>query len=245
MIALVVVGAAAAALLPPIAQSSAYHQFADDRTLIGIPRAADVLSNVGFLFAGVFGVIACLRRPFAERVHYVVFFASAGLVAFGSAYYHLAPDNDRLVWDRLPMTLGFMSLLAAVLAERVDLRWGRRLLAPLLALGVTSVVYWRWSERHGVGDLRPYALVQFLSLALILYALLAFPGKYGDSRGLWAGIGWYAVAKVCEHFDRAIFAATAGLVGGHALKHVAAAIGFACVAAMIRGRRGELSRPLP
>lgn len=239
MLALAAVATVGVLFAPAIPQAADYHQFADQRTLLGIPNALDVLSNLPFLLAGVFGVIACRRRDFAERRLFELFFMAAGLVCLGSGYYHWAPDNERLVWDRLPMTAGFMSLLAAVLAERVDGAWGRRLLAPLLAVGVGSVVYWIGSERLGRGDLRPYGLVQFLSLALILYILAAYRSKYTHSHMYWVGLGWYALAKVCEHFDRAIFEAT-GVVSGHSLKHVAAAVGFFWIAAMIARRRATV-----
>lgn len=237
MFALAVLATAAVILLlPPIAQSPSYHHFADGRAIFGVPNAADVLSNLGFLLAGLAGLVACARREFPERRLYAVFFASAVLVCLGSGYYHLAPDDDRLVWDRLPMTIGFMSLLAAVVAERIDLAWGRRLLAPLSLLGLASVLYWKWSEDQGAGDLRPYALVQFLSFALIVHALLAFRGRPGGARLFWAGIGWYALAKLCEALDRPIFAATGERLSGHTLKHLAAAAGFACVVAIVRAR---------
>lgn len=237
MFALAAVAAVGVMMLPAIPQPPAYHRFADPRTLLGVPNALNVLSNAPFLLAAAIGLAACGRRRFAERPHYAIFFASAGLVGLGSGYYHLSPDSARLVWDRLPMTAGFMSLLAAVIAERVDLAWGRRLLAPLLAVGVGSVLYWDWTEAHGRGDLRPYGLVQFLSLALVLYVLAAFRGRYGDGRMFWAGLGWYALAKLCERFDAEIFAATGEVVSGHSLKHVAAAIGFLWLAAAIDRRR--------
>lgn len=235
MLALAAAATLGMSFAPAIPQPAAYHRFVDDRTLLGIPNALNVLSNVPFLFAGIAGVIAC-RRPFEERSLYSVFFVAAGLVCVGSGYYHWAPDNERLVWDRLPMTAGFMSLLAAVIAERVDVGWGKRLLAPLLVAGVGSVVYWYWSEQVGQGDLRPYGLVQFLSLALIVYMLVAYRSKYTQAHLYWVGLGWYALAKVCEHFDQVIYEWT-GVVSGHSLKHVAAAVGFFWLAAMIGRRR--------
>lgn len=237
---LAVIGALVIAALPPVAQPPEYHDFVDTRPLLGVPNGADVLSNVGFLVVGLLGLGACLRRRLAARPQWLVFFLGVALTAFGSAWYHLAPDNPRLVWDRLPMTLGFMGLLAAIVGERLEPRLGRRLLAPLLALGLASVLYWIASEARGAGDLRPYAAVQFLSLLVMATLLLAAPGRRGDRAGLlWAGLGCYALAKLCEALDRPIFALTGELVSGHTLKHLIAAVGVGLIARMIARRRAE------
>ena len=66
-------------------------------------------------------------------------FVGVGLTTLGSSYYHLAPDNARLVWDRLPMSVGFMGLLTALLAERISLPVSRWLFGPLLVVGAASV----------------------------------------------------------------------------------------------------------
>src|SRR5262249_28086789 len=44
-----------------IAQLPNYHDFADARTLLGVPRAMDVLSNAGFLVVGIWGVVILMR----------------------------------------------------------------------------------------------------------------------------------------------------------------------------------------
>lgn len=75
------------------------------------------------------------------------------LTAAGSAYYHLLPDNERLFWDRLPMTIAFMSLIVAQIVDRISVRAGLALLAPMLLVGVASVVYWLATERAGAGTL--------------------------------------------------------------------------------------------
>lgn len=217
---------------------------ADQRTFLGVPNFFNVLSNLPFLFVGLLGLAAVFRRgeegatPFRdrrERWPYVVLFAGITLAAFGSAYYHLYTNNARLVWDRLPMTFGFMGLLAALLAERVSLRVGRLLLGPLLLLGVGSVVYWHWSELHGVGDLRPYILVQFGSLVVVLLLLILYPARYPGAGYLFTGLGLYAGAKWLEVADARIFA-LGHIVSGHTLKHLAAAGGAACLVAMLRTR---------
>ncbi|MBL9105563.1 MAG: ceramidase domain-containing protein [Myxococcales bacterium] len=238
LLALVAAAAIAVSLGPPIPQSPAYHAFADDRALGGVANALNVLSNAPFVLVGLWGLAACRRRS-DERGMYAVFFAGITLTGLGSGWYHLAPDHERLVWDRLPMTVGFMALLAATLGERVSLAWARRLLVPLLLVGVASVLWWIHGERAGRGDLRPYILVQFLSLIVIAGLLAMYPRKYSHARLQWYGLGAYALAKLCESYDRPIFAATGGLVSGHTLKHLVAAAGLACLAHMLAVRTRE------
>jgi hypothetical protein len=228
-------------LLPPIRQGPTYHRFADQRALLGIPHCLDVLSNAPFLFVGLAGLVFLWRQPsrFAdarERRPWAVFFAGVALTAFGSAYYHLAPDNARLVWDRLPMTLGFMGLLAAMAAERIGLRAGLRLLAPLVIAGAASVVWWRYTEIHGREDLRAYAFVQFYGIAAVLLLLALFPAKYTRGGDVLAAVGFYALAKVLESFDAPIFS-FGHAVSGHTLKHLAAAFAALWLLRMLRIRR--------
>jgi hypothetical protein len=144
----------AAVALPPMPQPLSYHAFADCRTLFGVANSLNVISNLPFLFAGGWGLALIFRgrahfQDAREQLPYLVFFLGALLTCFGSAYYHLAPDNMRLVWDRLPMTLGFSGLVAAAFAERVDLKLGLRSLWLLLALGVFTVLFWYGTERAG------------------------------------------------------------------------------------------------
>ena len=228
---------------PPIAQDPAYHVMADRRPLLGIPNALNVLSNIPFAVAGVLGLVSVFSprsgaRPFSdpwERWPYAALFAGTALTTAGSAYYHLVPDNARLVWDRLPMTVGFMGLLTAVVAERASLALARRLFVPLLACGAGSVAYWYWTELQGAGDLRPYALAQFGSLAVVVLLLVLYDARYSGSVYLFAGIAAYVAAKVFELGDQAIYS-FGHVVSGHTLKHLAAAVGVGCVAAMLRTR---------
>jgi len=148
----------------PIAQDAAYHQFADTRRILGIPNFWNVVSNLLFLYAGIEGFRFLARSGAAGLVPtllplYRVFFAGVLLTTFGSAWYHIGPANESLVWDRLPMTLAFMGLFSIVLAEHVSETLGKRLLLPLLLAGAGSVVHWWLTEDRGQGDLRPYVLV--------------------------------------------------------------------------------------
>jgi hypothetical protein len=233
-------------LFPPIAQNPSYHNFADQRSWAGIPNALNVLSNLPFLVVGVAGVwlLASKSRSAArvelidarERWAYVLLFIGAGFTSLGSAYYHWAPSNSTLVWDRLPMAVGFMGLLAAVIAERISVRAGVVLLGPLVAAGIASVSYWRWTELQGRGDLRFYILVQFLSLLIILFLILLMPPRYTRGADFMVAIGFYALAKVLEVLDAPVMA-LGGIVSGHTLKHLAVAAAIAWLLRMLTIRK--------
>ncbi len=230
-----IVGAALAAGLvlaftrPPFAQDPAYHLFADARVIAGVPNFWNVVTNLPFLLVGAFGLarLGRLRRP-DLRLEVLVFASGVALVALGSAFYHLAPSNASLVWDRLPMTVGFMALFSLIVRDRLQESLGRRALWPLLGLGATSVAYWYATELQGAGDLRFYFVVQFLPMLLIPLILLTGPGGGGlRSAWLWATLAIYLLAKQAEAHDRALYEATA-LLSGHSLKHLIAACAVLC-----------------
>lgn len=229
-----------AALRPRFGQDPSYHSFADTRLLLGVPNAFDVLSNLAFAAVGIAALLFLRGRPDAfvdrrERLPWLVLFVGVALTGVGSAWYHLAPDDARLVWDRLPMTLGFMGLFAALLAERVSVRMGLVLLPALLAAGLTSVVYWYVTETAGRGDLRPYYLVQFYPLLAIPLLLAVFPPRYTGAANLVVALAFYLAAKVAESYDAAIYG-VAGFVSGHTLKHLLAAVGAWWLLRMLRRR---------
>jgi hypothetical protein len=242
LLALTVLVALTAALLRPIPQPQSYHLFADQRSLFGIPHFADVISNFPFAVVGICGLIF-LFRPHGgitlndqrERRPYLFVFVGVFLTAFGSSYYHWNPSNATLVWDRLPMTIAFMSMVAAVIAERISLRLGLWLLPVLLLLGLSSVLQWYLSEARGQGDLRFYAAVQVYSALVLLLALL-FPPSYTRGADLAVVVGFYALAKLLEALDKPIFS-LGRIVSGHTLKHLAAAMAAYWILRMLRKRR--------
>jgi hypothetical protein len=209
----------------PLAQDPAYHLFADDRMFLGISNFWNVASNLPFAIVGMRG-FAFVRRQVNDplRIAWHVFFVGIFLTAFGSGYYHLRPDNDSLAWDRLTMTIGFMSFVAIVVGEYLSVGWGRRLLLPLLAVGAASVCYWLHTEHLGAGDLRPYVLVQFVPMILVPAIILISRDRSDLGPYIAWMIAFYAVAKVLEYFDAGVFS-VGGLMSGHALKHVFAALG--------------------
>jgi Ceramidase len=218
--------------LEPIAQDPAYHDFADRRILLGVPNMLDVASNVAFLIVGALGIALCAGQPRPPRfASWMVFFIATVLTGFGSVYYHWAPNDATLVWDRLPMALAFMALLVALVVEHIGEGLERFLLAPALAVGAMSVLWWWWS-----GDLRPYLWAQFAPLVCILLLLAMFPARYTHRRFIFYGIGLYALAKVAEIEDLDIFRLTAHVVSGHTLKHLLAAGAIFALLIMLRRR---------
>jgi hypothetical protein len=231
-----------AVLAPAFAQPLAYHAFADCRTFFGITNFFNVISNVPFLIGGAYGLVLIWkgRGDFIdarEQLPYLVFFLGAFITCFGSAYYHAAPDNPRLVWDRLPMTLAFAGLVAAAVVERFDLKLGLRSLWPLLLLGVFTVLYWYATERVGRGNLVPYAAYQTWTILIVVVLMLAYPARrYTHGRLLaWAAV-WYALAKVFETFDLQIYRLTGATLSGHTIKHVLASFAVFAIVRQLRLR---------
>jgi hypothetical protein len=220
-------------LLPRIRQDPAYHQFADQRTFFGIPNCLNVISNGPFLLVGAQALAFLFRRPGAgkkpafldplERWPYAVLFWGVALSSVGPTYYHLAPNNGTLIWDRLPMTVAFVSFFAAVVAERISLKAGIWLLPLLIFIGISSVAYWNFTEMHGRGDLRPYGYVQGYPLVGIPLLIVLFPPAYTRTVDLLAVGGIYIVAKLFELFDRPILE-LGHVVSGYTLKHLTAAL---------------------
>lgn len=253
LVALGILMGGVAALVPPVAQDPAYHHFADQRPLLRVPNFLNVASNLPFLLIGALGLAFLLRdrraggpSAFAvpgDRQPYWPFFTGVALTGLGSAYYHWRPDNATLFWDRLPMTVAFMGLLASVIGERVSRRAGQRLLWPLLVAGVGSTLYWHLGELRGMGDLRPYGLVQFGSMVLIPLILVLFPARYTGTAYLWMSLGWYALAKAFEYFDHGLLALTG--VSGHTWKHLASAASAYWVLRMLARRRPLAPREDP
>jgi hypothetical protein len=229
-------------------QNPKYHKFADQRTFFGVPNCLNVVSNGLFLCVGALGLKFLLSRQTenaftnsAERYPYLVLFFGVAATALGSSYYHLAPDNARLVWDRIPMTLGFTGFFCAMVAERISLRASLLLLAPLTSFGVGTVVYWYWSESIQAGDVRPYFFVQYYSFLAVPVILALFPPRYSRPGYVLVTLALYGIAKIFEALDRPIYEATG--VSGHTLKHVAAAGATWALLRMIQHR--TILKPLP
>ena len=214
----------------PLAQDPRYHDFIDQRQLLGVPHFWNVMSNLPFAVIGLLGCWWLIRagktssafsEP-GERIAYFVFFFGEFLTCFGSGYYHSAPSNETLVWDRLVFSLMLTSFFAIVLTEFVSLRAGKLILAPLVLLGLVSVWHWNWTESAGRGDLRLYLLVQFYPVLAIPIIMLLFRSRYTRAGALLLTWALYGVAKVCELYDAPLYELT-GFWSGHTFKHLVAA----------------------
>jgi hypothetical protein len=218
---------AALLLVPPVPQDQAYHVFADQRRLFGIPNFWNVVSNLPFLFVGGWG-LARFRDTPAMLVLSLGFF----LTGIGSAYYHWDPRDGTLLWDRLPMTLSFAAIFALVVDDRIGARTGVAVLWPMLAIGVSSLLVWLW-----IDDLRLYFWAQFYPALALLILMILYPAKYSHARYWLFAAGLYALAKCFEFADRAVYS-LGHIVSGHTLKHLFAATACFVVLRYLRIRRG-------
>ncbi|KAG5000085.1 hypothetical protein JHK87_021157 [Glycine soja] len=211
-------------LTPSIPQPQRYHDFADKREFFGIPNALNVISNFLFMVIGLIGLVLCHRMNYfnisislqGELWGWTCFYVAVTSVAFGSSYYHFGPNDAGLVWDRLPMSVAFASLLAILVIERIDAKKGTISIVPLIMAGIMSNVFF--------GDIRLYVLAQGAScIAIPLMATLLPPMYTHSAYWLWAS-GFYVLAMLQEAADRVIYLLTFHIVSGHTLKHLSAAM---------------------
>ncbi|WP_432721000.1 hypothetical protein R0381_002771 [Jeongeupia wiesaeckerbachi] len=215
----------------PIAQLPNYHAFADQARHFGIPHFADVVSNFGFLLVGLWGFVRI--APYREEVAlahgwpgYRLFLSGLLLTSIGSTFYHLAPDDARLVWDRLPIALVCAGLLAGVWGDTHQ-RDGRVLTLVLAGLAVASVAWWWFTGLTGIGDLRPYLLLQ--ALPIVLVPIWQWGGNRRDRVYFGLALLLYGVAKLAELNDHLIGSVLC--LTGHTLKHLLATLAAASIVA--------------
>ena len=202
--------------LGPISQPASYHDFADQRVLWQVPNYGDVASNLAYLIFGIIGLIYCANvQPPGAFYSWLAFFFGVTLVGVGSAYYHWAPTDESLIWDRLPMTVAFMAVYIALMSEFVARRIETFFLIPALVLGLGSVVFWA-----ATGDLRLYFGRQALVFASAIIILASFQSVFGGKGYLVTAFGCYALGVIAEQFDHEIFSFTGHVVSGQTLKHI-------------------------
>lgn len=237
---IITIACALLALHGPIIQLAHYHEFADQSTFLGVPHAGDVLSNAGFAVIGVWGWLRIRPMRSYPAIQagwhgYQLFLVGLVLTAIGSSFYHLAPDNARLLWDRLPIALACAGLLAAVRTETQFLANGKLTTAWLALFAVGSVAWWYFTDQQGQGDLRPYLLLQALPLVLIPLWQAIYRANRADR--IWFGLALllYVFAKASELRDHELLTAL-GWVSGHTLKHMLATAAAAVLVARLSYR---------
>ncbi len=211
-------------LCPPIPQNPAYHAFADQRQLLHINNALNVLSNIMFIAAGIYAMLRFntdekFNTSEAIRISTNVFFFGVILIGIGSAYYHANPNNQTLLWDRLPMSIALMAFFNLVIAAFIDQAIAKKLLTWMLLTGVVSVFYWYFTELAGHGDLRFYGLVQFIPLLITPYILYRYQSNSLHKKPIVILLLFYFIAKVFELGDIPLFNLT-GWISGHTIKHL-------------------------
>lgn len=224
------------AFLPLIPQPPAYHHFADQRTIFGIAHGLDVLSNLAFLASGLLGLLFVAKfgralDPGTGWAFATLFFGLV-LTSVGSAYYHLAPDNQRLVFDRLPMIIAMAGCGGALLTDRFGGR-AACAVAPLIVIGLWTVYQWNASEAAGHGDLRWYALYEGLIILNGVLLLWMFPSRNRATPAFVIAVAGNVLAKLFELLDKPIYA-LGGIVSGHTLKHLSAGLAFLPLVFLIR-----------
>ncbi len=194
------------------------HAFVDARNFFGIPNCLDVISNIPFLFAGVWGLVLLSRRALPDAMHRAaqVFFIGLILTCFGSSVYHWAPSDFGLMIDRLGMAVAFAGVISFAAGSRLGASVARQATPVLLMLAPLAAV-----AAYSLHNVLPWAVVQFGGVALIAW-LAMLPKREGSALNLWALIAWYALAKLLEAQDAAVFELSQGIVSGHSLKHLAA-----------------------
>lgn len=215
----------AAVMYGPIAQPAGYHDFADQTAVWGIPHFMDVLSNLGFALVALWGwarLAPASRQPAIDAgwAGYRLFLLGLFFTALGSSYYHLMPDNARLVWDRLPIAMACGGLLAGVRGDTRHRNSGG-FAAWLSLAAIASVGGWYFTELAGHGDLRAYLLLQGLPILLIPLWQWIYDAPRADRLAFGGALAIYVLAKLAEVNDHRI-ASALGVATGHTLKHVLA-----------------------
>jgi hypothetical protein len=209
-----------------------YHKFIDARILFGlIPHAGDVLTNLAIIAAGLFGWTLRRRMVITTEENNATALLIGGtvLMGLGSTYYHWAPTNATLVWDRIPMMLTILPALALMFADRVHPMYCRHALWPMTIYAIATVFYWGWLEAMGRGDELPYGVVRYGAPLLIAYLLAARPARYSSAGWMISAIVLQIPVFLFEHCDRQVWDATGKIVSGHNLKHIFVGLSMACV----------------
>lgn len=204
--------------------SSHYHEFVDSRSFFGINRFFDTVSNIGFLIVGMLFVKEIFLKD--QKDFNLILIALGSILVFvGSSFYHLAPSDARLLWDRLPISIVFAGVLSYSLSQNnlIVEKYKNTFNIGYLLFSMFSVIFWYVGSLSHANWLGPYVFVQFGGMITLIY--IAFTGENKSfNKKIWSVLVWYMLAKLCESFDQTIFSLTHEVLSGHTLKHLFAAL---------------------
>lgn len=215
----------------PIYQDQEYHKFIDQRKIFEIPNFFDVTSNLFFLIVGIYGISISIKNNSSIKKLWVIFFIAICCIAPGSSYYHWQPNNETLVWDRLPMSIGFMALYIIILVEH-QFKSLEKCFWPAVCFGAASVILWATT-----GDLRIYIWVQYSSFITIPLVLFLYSSTYTHKNFYLITLVCYFTAKIFEYYDKPFYRLTDCLISGHSLKHIIASLGIFFLVLMLKIRK--------
>jgi hypothetical protein len=211
----------------PTQDAAQYFDFVDTRRILGLENFWNVFSNVFFLYMSLFGFFIFIRNYHAYDTglweSFLLLNISVFLTCWGSSYFHLNPTPQNLIWDRLPMAVGFAALVSFIFSDRVTDRYTRILLPVLSAISIGAVLMVDFGPR----DLRPYIVVQFGSILACLFIMLMYRWGRLSTKLILTSFAFYLVAKLCEHFDAVVFDYL--FLSGHTLKHLLAGVAILLV----------------
>ncbi|MBD0295090.1 MAG: ceramidase domain-containing protein [Flavisolibacter sp.] len=227
----------------PVPQSQTYHHFADQRGAWGVPNFLNVITNLPFAFVGFWGLYVASRLK-ENRLKAIVFTLFIGflLLSVGSGYYHFRPNNDTLVYDRIPIAVIILSFFVFIIYDRVDSKKGFTAFILLNLLGILSVIYWIGSEHIGRGDLRWYGMAQFFPLIAIPLVMFLYKSAFNPWKEILLIYLFFGLAKFTETFDKEIYHWLGTTISGHSLKHLLMAAAGYIIVLLMRLRKNYSSR---
>lgn len=208
--------------LPQI-DAKTYFAFADSRKLLGIHNHLNVISNLPFILISLWGLKTIRKKSHfftkKENIYLVSFCVGVFLTGLGSSYFHYTPNPSTLVWDRIPMTICFSSLLALIINDRVNPNISMTIYYLLIPSGFITV----FGYAYGILNLRPYLVLQFGTLLFIIFTTLVFRVNKLSNRAIYLSVLSYVAAKFFEVYDIHLMQIT-NQISGHTVKHLFAAL---------------------
>ncbi|XP_018446743.1 uncharacterized protein LOC108818307 isoform X2 [Raphanus sativus] len=197
-----------------------HHVFADKRNFMGVPNTLNVMTNFPFLIIGVLGFVLCVGGSFfnislkGEIWGWTLFYASVSSLAFGSAYYHLKPDDNTIVWDTLPF-------------------FGRE------SGGESRIELPRLASVHFISQRCLRQLIPCLAIPIMTVLL---PPKYTHSRFWLLATAAHSVSKIEGLADSKIYNANGYIISGHSLGHLCSALSMLLLSVMLLYRSIRFQR---